>query len=234
MTRDVHWLTCDRGELPASLDWLAPDERIRLAAMRIAKRRDDFALGRWTAKRALAAWLPGAPPAAIEIRAAADGAPEAFLDGARLPFAISISHSADRALAAVGGAAPLGADIERIEPRSPLLVDDYFTADEAAHVAACPPGDRDRTITAIWSAKESALKARRTGLREDPRRMRVALGRAALRAAWHPLDVSVDGEPPLPGWWRDRDGYLITVVGHGLADPPRSCLVERTLMPSSA
>lgn len=222
MTGEVGWLTCDRGELPVSLDWLAPDERARLAAMRVAKRRDDFVLGRWTAKRALAARLPGVAPAAIEIRAAADGAPEAFLDGAPVPVAISISHSAGRALAAVAASGPLGADLERIEPRSPLLVDDYFTAGETALVAAGPPGGRDRLITAIWCAKESALKARRTGLREDPRRMRVALGRAAPRDAWRPLDITVDGEPPLAGWWRDDDGYVLSVVGPaGVPAPAR-------------
>ena len=220
MTGAVHWLTCDRGDLPVSLDGLGPDERTRLAAMRIAKRRDDFVLGRWTARRALAARLPGAAPAAIEVRAAADGAPEAFLDGAPLPLAISISHSAGRALAAVAASAPLGADLERVEPRSPLLVDDYFTTDETARVAACPPGERDRMITAIWSAKESALKARRTGLREDPRRMRVALGRAAPRDAWQPLEVTIDGELPLAGWWRDDDGYILSVVGRASLPAP--------------
>jgi len=221
VTGTVAWWTATAGELPRDLDWLADDERARLAGLAVAKRRADFLLGRWIAKRAVAAQWPGAPPLpAIAIRAAADGAPEAFLAGAPLPLVLSISHSAGRALAAIAGSAPLGADLERIEPRSPLLVDDYFTADEAARVAACPPGDRDRAITAIWSAKESALKARRTGLREDPRRMRVALGRGAPHAAWHPLQVTVDGEPPLAGWWRDHDGYIISVVG-ALTDPPR-------------
>ncbi|HET7501037.1 MAG TPA: 4'-phosphopantetheinyl transferase superfamily protein [Kofleriaceae bacterium] len=222
----VTWALHDRAELPASLAWLAPDERARLDAMRIAKRRDDFLLGRWTAKRALAARLSPAPPLAeLAIRAAADGAPEAFLDGAPLPLTVSLSHSAGRALAAVCAApAALGADLERVEPRSALLVDEFFTAGEAAHIAACPPAGRAFAITLIWSAKESALKARRTGLREDPRRVRVELGDAVPwppREGWHPLQVTVDGTAgTLPGWWRDHGGYVLTLVGDALLDRP--------------
>ena len=216
----VRWLTCDRAELPDALDWLAPEESSRLAGLRIAKRRDDYLLGRWTAKRAIAALLaPATPLAAIAVRAADDGAPEAFLDGAPLAFTISLSHSAGRALAAVTGAAagaPLGADLEHIEPRSALLVADFFTADEAAQVAAQPQDQRDHAITLIWSAKESALKARRSGLREDPRRISVDLGsrRTTPDGAWRALELAVDGSRgALAGWWRDDASHVLTIVG---------------------
>lgn len=223
MTGAVRWLTCDRADLPDGLDWLAPDERARLDAMRFVPRRDNFLLGRWTAKRLIAAVRPGTGLAAIAIRAAADGAPEAFLDGAPLPLTVSISHRAGRALAAMGDAgAALGADLELVEPHSALLVADFFTAAEAAEIAACPPAGRDRAIALIWSAKESALKARRTGLREDPRHMRVeAAGIAAPPdGAWRALRIAVDGSPELTGWWRDDAGYVLTVAGEALAAGP--------------
>lgn len=217
----VTWVTHTAADLPASLDWLAPDERARLDQLRFAKRRGDFLLGRWTAKAAIAARLTAAPPrSAIAIRAAADGAPEPFLEGSPLPLALSLSHSAGRALAAVRCAGrALGADLERIEPRSQLLVDEFFTPDEAARVAACPAALRDRAITLIWSAKESALKARRTGLREDPRRVAIALDadRAAPDAIWHRFDVAIDGERgALSGWWCTEAGHVLTVVGDAL------------------
>ncbi len=95
----VTWVTCDRADLPGSLGWLATEERLRLDAFRIAKRRDDYLLGRWTAKRAIAARMSPSPPLeTIAIRAAADGAPEAFLDDAPLAFTVSVSHSLERAL----------------------------------------------------------------------------------------------------------------------------------------
>lgn len=222
----VRWLTCDRGDVPDGLDWLAPDECTRLEAFRFAARRADFLLGRWTAKRAIAAAVPAPGLAAIAIRAAADGAPEAFLDGAPLPIAVSISHRAGRALAAVGDAGALGADLELVEPRSALLVADFFTAAEAAEVAACPPASRDRAIALIWSAKESALKVRRTGLREDPRRVRVEAAGiteafdVAADGAWRALRIAVDGASGLAGWWRDDAGHVLTIAGDALAAGP--------------
>jgi len=220
----ITWLTQDLADLPCSLTWLGPSERARLDQLRVAKRRCDFLLGRWTAKRAIAAVLGAlAPPAAaIELRAAPDGAPEAFVDGAPLPLVVSISHSAGRGLAALRpGGASLGADLEHVEPRTTLLVEDFFTAGEAARVAACDPAERDRLITLFWSAKESALKALRLGLREDPRHIDVAVGDAGAAhdatGAWHPLQVTASAErPPLAGWWRSDETFIFTLVG----EPP--------------
>jgi len=213
----ITWVTQELAELPASLAWLSRDERARLDTMRVAKRRADYLLGRWTARRALAAHLGSASPAAFAVRAACDGSPEALLDGAPLALRLSISHSAGRALAAVSDTGPLGADLERIEPRSQLLVDDFFTPGEAAQVAACPPAERDRWITVIWSAKESALKARRTGLREDTRHVHVALGAGA--AAWRPLRIAVGHGDALSGWWCIDAGFALTIVGAGRPAP---------------
>ena len=227
----ISWLIQDRADLPDALDWLADEERTRLEGLRVAKRRDDFLLGRWTAKCAIAARLAPAPPLhAIAIRAAGDGAPEAFLDGAALALTVSISHSAGRALAGVrapGGA--LGVDLERVEPRSALLVEDFFTADEAAQIAASAPERRDHAITVIWSAKESVLKARRSGLREDPRRIRISLDERGSRSpalegharvAWRGFAVAIDGAASeLAGWWRDDAGHVLTIAGDALATP---------------
>ena len=43
-----------RIELPAAADWLSAAERSRADALRYAKRRTDFLLGRWTLKLAVA------------------------------------------------------------------------------------------------------------------------------------------------------------------------------------
>src|SRR3954454_12181450 len=112
----VGWLTRSQADVPPDDTWLGPRERAVLGGLCVAKRREDWRLGRWTAKAALAAWL-GATPERIEVVAADDGAPEAWLDGARAPVSVSLSHRSGLALAPGGGApaAPGGG----VPPRPP-------------------------------------------------------------------------------------------------------------------
>jgi 4'-phosphopantetheinyl transferase len=176
---------------------LAPIEAERLAQLVVLKRRQDWLLGRWTAKQLLQRHLHITTGQVITldrlvILAAADGAPDPFLAHTGdslvpLPLSLSISHSHGHGLAAllpqpvtgqgagapVGGRRPvLGCDLELIEPRELNFVHDFFTPGELAAIQALPPGpDRDTLITVIWSAKEAALKALREGLRLDTRQI---------------------------------------------------------------
>lgn len=206
------------ADVDPALGWLHPAERAALDRLTVPKRRRDWLLGRWTAKRLLAARL-GAPPARLAVLAADDGAPEPWLDGAPLPLTLAISHSGDLGLAAARARLPLGADVELIALRDPALVTDFFTPAEQAAIARAAPGDRDALVTAVWSAKESALKALRVGLREDARAADVTLA-APPADAWAPLTVTVRGRA-LPGWHRRAAGAVLTVVGPDLDQPPR-------------
>jgi len=84
---NVYWLEQTEADVPKENDWLSVGEAVRLNAMLFAKRRADWRLGRWTAKRALSVILdlPALPQVfkRIEIRAAASGAPEVFFDSNR-------------------------------------------------------------------------------------------------------------------------------------------------------
>jgi hypothetical protein len=121
----VGWLTRWLADVPPDDGWLSPGEREVLAGLRVEKRRSDWRLGRFTAKTAVARWL-GVPISHVEIVAAADGAPEARLDGGAAPVSPSLSHHAERALVVVGDAATsLGCDLELIEPRSRAFVSDW-------------------------------------------------------------------------------------------------------------
>lgn len=51
----LYCLTQKLADLPTDESWLAAGERVRAAGFRFAKRRNDWILGRWTAKRALRA-----------------------------------------------------------------------------------------------------------------------------------------------------------------------------------
>ena len=192
-------------EPPPSLDVLSAGERARAAGMRVQKRRDEFVLGRWAAKRLIGSALRRAADDSIDLRASASGAPEAFVDGDRIAWSISISHREGLALAALDDTgAALGADLELIEPRSAAFVRDYFTEEERRHA-------RDALMTnVIWSAKESALKALRTGLRADTRSVQVHLLQGPT-APWHRFCIR--GALNSDGWWLAQARHVVTVVG---------------------
>jgi len=222
----VQWLEQSESDIPTppseprGIGWLSMSEQGRLDALRFPKRRADWLLGRWTAKRAAAQFLKLSSNltdlADLEIRAAADGAPEVFLAGHSAPIAISLSHRAGSAVCAVApeGTA-LGCDLELIEPRSEGFVADYFSAEERelVEIQETPPA-RSRLVTLIWSAKESALKALRAGLRLDTRCVVVSPGNGT--DLWHPLQVRHDSGRVFNGWWHAYGDSVRTVV----ADPP--------------
>ena len=203
-----------QGDRPRKLDWLASWERERAAGMSIPWRREDFLLGRWAAKRLLASVLGCAPGPGLEVRAAASGRPEAFLDGQPLRLSLSISHRDGLALAAIDDAgSPLGADLEAVEPRSDAFVRDYFTRAEIAAVAA---GERDLLANLIWSAKESALKALGAGLTLDTRAVEVELSPGGA-GGWRPLRLH--GAAEWGGWWRTDGARILTVVTASGGEP---------------
>ena len=221
----VYWLCEGRGdEDEATL--LGPQEHAAYAALRTAKRRGDWLLGRRVAKRllhaALSARLGSAPPLReIVILPHPDGWPQVALPTlatAAPPLRLSISHSHDRAFCALTLAdVPLGGDLELIEPRSPGFVADYFTAAERELMAAAPP-DRQATLAnAIWSGKEAALKAIRRGLAEDTRLVSCLPGTDGAAAGWRPLvyhwTAAGRALPSLTGCWREADGFVLTLAG---------------------
>ena len=181
-----------------------------MADFRVAKRRSDWRLGRWTAKLAVAAHLGASNLADIEIRAAPSGAPEAFYHGGLADVSISISHRGGVAACVTSppGVA-LGCDLEIVEPRIDAFTTDYFTEEEQAGVARS--SDRFRTLALLWSAKESALKALRTGLTVDTRSVKVKLeGLSSQR--WQPMTIECAGGPGLFGRWDSEREWVRTVA----------------------
>jgi 4'-phosphopantetheinyl transferase len=195
----VYWLEQTEADVPAQNDWLSANETVSLNAMRFAKRRADWRLGRWTAKCALSAYLTVLTGLRglqeIEICAAPDGAPEAFVGGQPAEVTISLSHRSGIAICAVAPRGVyIGCDVELVEPRSLAFVADYFTAKEQVRVARESTKNRDRLVTLLWSAKESALKALRAGLRLDTRSVIVAPCVPSYdRNGWSPLSVRYVG-----------------------------------------
>jgi len=244
---DVYWLEQNEADLPAENDWLSASEAARLNGMHFAKRRADWRLGRWTAKRALAVCLDVSTHpldlAEIEIRPAPDGAPEVFFGNKPVAVTISLSHRVGTAVCAVAlSGAALGCDLEVIEPRSDGFVADYFTLEEQALVARASAADRSRLLTLLWSAKESALKALRAGLRLDTRCVIVTPADVVQRrredgvgcredvalplppscglSSWRSLQVRYTHGQVFHGWWQHAGNLLRTLVAAPQSLPP--------------
>lgn len=231
----VFWVLHNLDLVPDGEDWLGPRELRILAGLTYPKRRLEWRLGRWAAKQAVRRMarqaghetLANAAFADLEILAAKDGAPEVFSSGTPVPVTISISHREGKGACAVGqGCIALGCDIEYVEPRSAAFVADYLTEAERLQVGAAQR-QRDLVVATLWSAKESALKALRVGLRRDTRSVEVTLEDlhpAGLEATdWRSLVVT-DKEQSrrFGGWWRRFDDHVITMAADpGLSVPTK-------------
>lgn len=233
----VGYRTCRTVEVPPSDEWLAPEEMAVLSRLKIQKRRSDFRLGRFAAKRALsAAWARSGRPAppAFTIVAADDGAPEAhFTDGAAAPFSLSISHSHAHAACVVAAVEhaelKLGCDLELIEPRSEELVRQFFTPSEQEGVLSLPRDEAPLIATLVWSAKEAALKAMRSGLRADTRSVEIEWTQASSTHEWQPLAASCTCGIDLTGYWRTLSAvepgqplrtWVLTFLSQPACSPP--------------
>ena len=218
----VYWFSQRLADVPPGSAWLSAAERRTEAALRVAKRRNDWRLGRWTAKRALA-WLharrgPQSPSpedlARIEVRPTPAGVPEAFCSGVRVPGAISISHSHGRALVAVGPeASAVGCDIEEVAPRSAAFLEDSFTPVERHAIAASRAPELRATL--LWSAKESAMKVLGEGLRLPLPGFEVeGLDESAPASGWRALAlVEKQSGRRFSGYWRRDLDCVLAIVG---------------------
>ena len=223
---NVYWLEQTEADMPQENDWLSENEAVCLAGMRFAKRRADWRLGRWTAKRALSVCLdvPANPQVfrKMEIRPAPSGAPEVFFANQPASVTVSLSHREGRAACAVAiSRVEMGCDLEIAEPRSDAFVSDYFTPEEQALVERAPANDRARLLALLWSAKESALKALHEGLRLDTRCVTVSPFVTTFDLnGWRSLQVRYAGGRIFQGWWQHADNILRTVVAAPPLDSP--------------
>jgi len=242
MPATIYWTLADRSrvDLDSPEDFLSPEELGKLATLRFPKRRNEWLLGRWTAK-SLARSLPEfreLPSAGIEVRASPEGAPYLhLLTETCSPHSLSISHSGDLALCALtlGTILAVGADVEKVEPRSDEFVQDYFTVAEWERVRRSPAGRRDLAANLVWSAKEAMLKALGIGLRRDTRQLEVlAWGDLERSGGWQALGIraGVPGGAGWQAWWQARQGFVLTVASLEAdgADLHSTTLLEQQVM----
>jgi len=228
----VRFLALQADDVPADDAWLAGPERAAVTGFRVGKRRREWRLGRWSAKRLLVPWLglePGTDTfTRLSIMPAADGAPGASMDGRSLELALSLSHSNDTAVVAVAPAGTaLGCDLERIRSLRAATVRDHFTEVERDFVEDRTGDERSLLATLVWSAKESTLKALREGMRLDTRDVEVETPLELHAGLWHPLVVrrTRPERRDFTGWWRTVDDFVLTIVGDPAVMVPVSLAV---------
>jgi 4'-phosphopantetheinyl transferase len=232
----IYWLIQTTADHPNLLQdappkgLLSKEETAVYNNLKTAKRRQDWLLGRWTAKKLLQELIRGnngqtISSELISIIAAEDGAPSVRIDPAAgksdLQFTISISHSHDTSFCAAvqNPEWVLGADLEWVEARPPRFIDDYFTDKERVFLQGIAPQLLDMYVTAFWSAKEAALKAVRQGLRFDTRSIECQLEdvESALED-WVPIQFRWCRQaaelhlPKLKGWWKSTGKYVLTLA----------------------
>lgn len=197
---------CPASAAPA-LTGLPAAERAQAVAFGSAKRRREFALGRSTARALLAEHLALAEPD-VPLRIGEDGAPE--VEGTDLHLSIAHASSAERSFAAAAVAPhPVGVDLEVVRPRRPDLYRFVLHPDEYGLLDTLPHG-HDAAQVLLWTLKEAALKAMRTGFRCSPKKLHLTVetGRQA-GSVW-----VEDG-----GTWELRyaegEGYFVAVAFPG-------------------
>ncbi len=185
----VSWLAARQEELPRGEAWLTEAEREVLSRLRVPKRRGDWLLGRWVAKRALVlageaetgrATSPSSRPPPAPPRRSSSAAPPASRSPSRTATASPSRRS--------GRPASASASTSRRSRSAPAgFLGDWFTPAEQAFVAGAGAGEAALAATLVWSAKESVMKALREGLRIPPKAVEVAPRPRPGRRALAPL-----------------------------------------------
>lgn len=234
--KSVYWLEQSHSDVPADNAWLSPAELETFSRLRFPKRREDWLLGRWTAKTCLAAYARkfDVPSdfSRIEIRSQSSGAPFGVLLDQNTCVSISLTHRAGKAMCAFAPSnLSVGCDLELVEERSPEFLSDYFTQEEQLLVERTSIQERALMVNMLWSVKESALKAMCLGLRVDTKAVNVlpftpmddvwidahpislsAVPRHTTLPKWQCVQVTVEGGTIFQGWWSVSEPFVRTVA----------------------
>jgi len=164
------WLAFDR-EISAGRDLaelvarLAPEEREHARRMRSAALRHQFLVTRALQRTALSAYASSVEPADWRFVEGEFGKPELAAPFAAHGLHFNVAHTAGLVALAVARTA-VGIDVENSRARTaPLrIASHYFSAEEARDLEAQPAGEQIRRFFALWTLKESWLKATGRGL----------------------------------------------------------------------
>jgi 4'-phosphopantetheinyl transferase len=184
-THDIHvtWMLSEDAA-PAVLDesasWLDESERERLG--RFAREPDGraFLLGRWLARRALAARTQ-TDPSAWTFRLGAHGKPFGWGPVQSDAPAFNLSHGGGLVVCASCGNSEtgLGIDVESVDRNLPgRRLERFLTSSELLALGPSSSPEHARRFWRTWTAKEAALKAAGTGVAGTLAAAEIELGAA--------------------------------------------------------
>jgi len=202
-------------DVPGHIDWLHPSEQRHLDSLRFQKRRNDWLLGRWTAKKLLKeVWFPENVMQDIAILPGENRAPQVFLHGLGVDKKISISHSHGIGFCVTAPQGQIvGCDLEKLEQRSDHFYSDYFTSQESENYAKYRQLlSKAAYYSLLWSAKEAVMKALRTGLSLHPLKLEISAMDFG-EAQWNLIRIeSTDNLSSFTGHWQIEKDMVYVIV----------------------
>ena len=182
--------------------WMSRQERERLAAMRSARRREQFLAGHWLARR-LAADCFGGMPTEYLLESGASGAPRLRSLRDDTGCHASLSHSGEWLAAALAPFA-VGIDVEASrKPRDLLaLAATAFSPAELELLQGLQERERPAAFYRSWTAREAVGKREGHGLRLElsrAQRLQACAAEVAELLCWsfEGISLSLAGPPGL-------------------------------------
>jgi 4'-phosphopantetheinyl transferase len=170
------------GDDAIALALLDDSERARANRFRAARDRHWYVSHHAFVRRVLGRYL-GVAPSALMMRVGTHGKPELAPDQ---PLAFNASRSGGLSVVAVASA-PVGVDIEQVRPIDDALqiADGLFADGERRRLRMLPRSARSQAFLALWTRKESVVKATGRGLSQPLDAFDVSAGKEDMDGRWH-------------------------------------------------
>ncbi|MHC1783771.1 MAG: 4'-phosphopantetheinyl transferase superfamily protein [Anaerolineaceae bacterium] len=216
----IHWTFAQnhfpnvQALLNETITCFSDEEREEFRKFAVPKRGMEWLFSRWMVKKLAAEAIGETDLRLLRIRKETGGVPYVEFAGRRAGW-LSLSHSHLGVLAAFSleDDCRFGADLEHLEPRSPGLLNDFFTPAEGAWVASLPEHEQTLAANLVWSAKEAYLKAIGIGLQIDTRNVDIQNCQLDENNGWQSLGFCVNSVAD-PSWrlfYRCKEDYILTL-----------------------
>ncbi len=190
---DIFLLALDSGNVADAHRYLAADEQLRAARIRLATQRERYVRARASLRLLLSHYL-AIDPQDVPLQLTAAGKPM-LQHGAGPHF--NLSHSAQHGVIAVSPSQPVGIDIERLRKLHDrdALCRRHCSASERLAIERASAAERDRLFLSCWTRKEAWLKLAGTGITGNLQGVDAGLSDAvpgSLPATLHSFEAVTD------------------------------------------